>query len=151
VAVLLLIGAAWGITQPFAKIAVSEGYRHFGFIFWQFALGALLLAAINRVRGRACRWSGATAVALCHHRAYRDAFAELRQLHRRHPSALGHPVDHPVAVPMLSFPIALALGMDRFSALRLLGLCLAWRHPPDRPAGDRACPIAPWSGGCPWR
>ena len=27
-------------------------------------------------------------------------------------------------VPMLSFPIALALGMDRFSALRLLGLCL---------------------------
>jgi drug/metabolite transporter (DMT)-like permease len=51
-AVLLLIGAAWGITQPFAKIAVSEGYRHFGIIFWQFALGALLLAAINRARGR---------------------------------------------------------------------------------------------------
>jgi hypothetical protein len=31
---------------------VSEGYRHFGIIFWQFALGALLLAAINRARGR---------------------------------------------------------------------------------------------------
>jgi drug/metabolite transporter (DMT)-like permease len=43
-AVLLLIGAAWGVGQPFAKIAVSEGYRHFGIIFWQFALGALLLA-----------------------------------------------------------------------------------------------------------
>jgi drug/metabolite transporter (DMT)-like permease len=51
-AVLILIGAAWGITQPFAKIAVSEGYRHFGIIFWQFALGGLLLAAINRARGR---------------------------------------------------------------------------------------------------
>jgi drug/metabolite transporter (DMT)-like permease len=59
-AVLVLIGAAWGITQPFAKIAVSEGYRHFGIIFWQFALGALLLAAINRARGRACRWARGT-------------------------------------------------------------------------------------------
>jgi drug/metabolite transporter (DMT)-like permease len=51
-AALILIGAAWGITQPFAKIAVSEGYRHFGIIFWQFALGALLLAVINRARGQ---------------------------------------------------------------------------------------------------
>jgi hypothetical protein len=51
-AVLILIGAAWGITQPFAKIAVSEGYRHFGIIFWQFALGASASGVINRARGR---------------------------------------------------------------------------------------------------
>jgi hypothetical protein len=29
-AVLVTLGAGWGITQPLAKIAVSEGYRHFG-------------------------------------------------------------------------------------------------------------------------
>jgi drug/metabolite transporter (DMT)-like permease len=52
VAALIMIGAAWGITQPFAKIAVSEGYRHFGIIFWQFALGGALLAAINRGPGQ---------------------------------------------------------------------------------------------------
>lgn len=27
---LLLAGAGWGLTQPLAKIAVSEGYRQFG-------------------------------------------------------------------------------------------------------------------------
>jgi hypothetical protein len=59
-AALILIGAAWGITQPFAKIAVSEGYRHFGIIFWQFALGGVLLARSTGCAGRACRWSGAT-------------------------------------------------------------------------------------------
>jgi len=46
---LLLCGACWGITQPFAKIAVSEGYRHFGIIFWQFVLGGAILFVVNTI------------------------------------------------------------------------------------------------------
>ena len=57
-ALLLLLGAAWGITQPLSKIAVSEGYRHFGIIFWQFMIGAILLGAITWVRGRRLPWEG---------------------------------------------------------------------------------------------
>lgn len=34
---LILMGAGWGATQPLSKIAVSEGYRHFGIIVWQLA------------------------------------------------------------------------------------------------------------------
>ena len=52
ITILIFCGAAWGITQPLAKIAVSAGYRHFGIIFWQFAIGAALLGAINAGRGR---------------------------------------------------------------------------------------------------
>jgi hypothetical protein len=59
-AVLILIGAAWGITQPFAKIAVSDGYRHFGIIFWQFALGGCFWRRSTGRGGRACRWRRGT-------------------------------------------------------------------------------------------
>ena len=48
---LALIGAAWGITQPFSKIAVSEGYRHFGLIFWQFVIAVIILGVINLRQG----------------------------------------------------------------------------------------------------
>ncbi len=50
--VLVLLGAAWGATQPMTKIAVSEGYRHFGLIFWQFVVGALVLGTILALRGK---------------------------------------------------------------------------------------------------
>ena len=55
IAILIFCGAAWGITQPLAKIAVTAGYRHFGIIFWQFAIGAALLGAINAGLGDARR------------------------------------------------------------------------------------------------
>ncbi|MEL7089895.1 MAG: EamA/RhaT family transporter, partial [Planctomycetota bacterium] len=35
VLVLLALGAGWGLTMPLTKIAVSEGYKHFGLLFWQ--------------------------------------------------------------------------------------------------------------------
>ncbi len=49
---LVALGAAWGATQPMMKIAVSDGYRHFGLIFWQFVIGALFLGIINLIRRR---------------------------------------------------------------------------------------------------
>jgi drug/metabolite transporter (DMT)-like permease len=123
-AVLILIGAAWGITQPFAKIAVSEGYRHFGIIFWQFALGGLLLATINRARGRglptAPRHIALYVIIALIGTLLPNSASYTAAIHL--PSGILSIVLS--LVPMLSFPIALALGMDRFSALRLLGLCL---------------------------
>ena len=49
---LALLGAGWGMTQPLAKIAVSEGYRHFGLIFWQLVITGALLGAVVALRGR---------------------------------------------------------------------------------------------------
>lgn len=121
---LVLMGAAWGITQPLAKIAVSEGYRHFGIIFWQFILGATILAAINRVRGRGLPM-GRRQVAVY---LLIALIGTLLPNSASYTAAIHLPAGILSIVlsliPMLSFPIALALGMDRFSALRLLGLCL---------------------------
>jgi drug/metabolite transporter (DMT)-like permease len=123
-AALIMIGAAWGITQPFSKIAVSEGYRHFGLIFWQFALGGVLLAVINRVRGQGLQME----------RRHIVLYVIIALIGTLLPNSASYTaaIHLPSGIlsiilsliPMLSFPIALALGMDRFSALRLLGLCL---------------------------
>jgi len=31
--VLIFLGMGWSFTQPMSKLAVSEGYQHFGLIF----------------------------------------------------------------------------------------------------------------------
>ncbi|WP_371931063.1 hypothetical protein [Roseovarius sp. MMSF_3281] len=52
IAVLVLVGAGWGLTTPLSKIAVSEGYRQFGLIFWQLVVSAVLLQGLTWARGR---------------------------------------------------------------------------------------------------
>jgi drug/metabolite transporter (DMT)-like permease len=124
VLVLILCGAGWGLGQPMSKIAVSEGYRHFGIIFWQFAIGAALLAAMNVARG------GRLPVAPRHLALYTiiALIGTLLPNSASYTAAIHLPSGILSIVlsliPMLAFPIALAWGLDRFSARRLLGLCL---------------------------
>lgn len=124
VLILLLCGACWGITQPFAKIAVSEGYRHFGIIFWQFTLGGAILLVINTARRRPLPMEG-------RHLAFYTIIALIGTLlpnSASYTAAIHLPSGILSIVlsliPMIAFPIALALGMDRFSILRLVGLLL---------------------------
>ena len=41
--VLILMGAAWGLSIPLTKITVSTGYGQFGLIFWQFVIAVIVL------------------------------------------------------------------------------------------------------------
>ena len=50
--VLIILGMGWSFTQPMSKLAVSEGYQHFGLIFWQAAIGAALLTVVSLIRGK---------------------------------------------------------------------------------------------------
>jgi drug/metabolite transporter (DMT)-like permease len=50
-AMLIVLGAAWGMTMPLTKIAVSTGYKHFGLLFWQMAIGVVVMSAIALLRG----------------------------------------------------------------------------------------------------
>lgn len=126
IAMLLVMGAAWGITQPLSKIAVSEGYRHFGIIFWQFAIGAVILGAICVVRGRGLPFAR-------RHLILYTVIAVIGTI-LPHSASYTAAIHLPAGiisiciatVPMLSFPIALALGMDRLSAMRVLGLGLGF-------------------------
>jgi drug/metabolite transporter (DMT)-like permease len=122
--ILIALGAAWGITQPMSKIAVSEGYRHFGLIFWQFVIAIAILAPINRMRRQTLPFTP-------RHIAFYLFIALIGTLLPNSASytAAIHLPSGVISillslVPMLAFPIALALGMDRFSPVRLFGLAL---------------------------
>lgn len=123
-AVLVVMGAGWGITQPLSKIAVSEGYRHFGLVFWQMAIGAVVLGLVQLLRRRRMRWDGPALrvyvfIALIGTVLPNSASYEaIRYL----PSGLVSILLS--MVPILAFPIALALGNEKFVLLRFLGLVL---------------------------
>ncbi|MFN7224321.1 MAG: DMT family transporter [Paracoccaceae bacterium] len=122
--VLLALGVGWGLTQPLGKLATSTGHQPFGLIFWQLVICTAVLGALSLSRGRG----------LVFNRAAVTFALVVAILGTLIPNATFYTsVEHlPAsimsilisAVPMLSFPIALSLGMDRFSAARLAGLAL---------------------------
>ncbi len=123
-AVLVAMGAGWGITQPLTKIAVSEGYRQFGLIFWQMAIGAMLMGGLClATRRRLPMHAGAV-----------KTYLVIALVGTVFPNAASYQaaVYLPAGilsillslVPMLALPVALALGNDTFEPRRLLGLAL---------------------------
>jgi drug/metabolite transporter (DMT)-like permease len=123
-AALLALGLGWGATQPLSKIAVSEGYRPLGLIFWQVAIGAVVLGAVSLARGRGLP------VGPAHLRTY----AVIAALGTLLPNTISYAaaVHLPAgwlsvviaAVPMMTFALALPYGLDRFEWGRLGGLAL---------------------------
>jgi drug/metabolite transporter (DMT)-like permease len=121
-AALFIIGIGWGLSVPLTKIAVSTGYQPFGLIFWQLVIVVLLLAPINRVRGKSLPMG----------RPQIEIFVVVALLGTILPDAVAFMVMvHLPAgvmaivlsiVPMITFPIALLLGIDRFNWLRIGGL-----------------------------
>ncbi len=124
-AILVALGAGWGITQPLAKIAVSEGYRHFGIIFWQQAITAVALSVVLLARRRPLPPIG---------RRQMGFFALIAVIGTILPNTASYQaaVYLPAGilsillslVPMFAFPVALALGVDRFGWARIAGLGL---------------------------
>ena len=124
VGVLLLLGLGWGLSQPLGKIATSTGHGPFGLIFWQLVVCTGVLGAICLPRGRglvftgpALRFYGVVAAlgTLIPNATFYLSIARL-------PSGIMSILIS--AVPMIAFPIALLLGMERFGWGRLAGLCL---------------------------
>ncbi len=122
VVVLVIIGAAWGLTQPLSKVAVSTGYRHFGLTFWQLVIGAAFMAALLLIRGKALPMRRDTMqvyvlIALIGtiipNSVYYRAIAHL-------PAGVASILLS--LIPMIAFPIALALGLERFRLVRFGGL-----------------------------
>lgn len=124
VAVLVALGLGWGSTQPLGKIATTTGHGPFGLIFWQLVVCVLVLGGLSLWRGKglvltrpALTFAVVVAVlgTLVPNATFYISVARL-------PAGIMSILI--AAVPMLSFPIALMLGMDRFSALRLAGLSM---------------------------
>ena len=125
-AFLIAMGAGWGITQPLTKIAVSTGYGHFGLVFWQLLIGAVLMGIICVVRRMALPLNV---------RALR-LYLILAMVGTVLPNSLSYQaaVFLPAGimsllistVPMFAFVIALMLGNDHFRWRRLIGLAFGF-------------------------
>lgn len=124
VLLLVVLGAGWGITQPLAKLAVSTGYQPLGLIFWQFVIGAMVLVPIVRSRGKNLPFSRRSLriyliIALIGTILPNSAsYTAIRYLPAGVVSVLLS------TIPMLAFPIALALSLEPFRWRRLVGLTL---------------------------
>ena len=121
-ALLVVLGAGWGLTQPLSKIAVSTGHGPFGLIFWQLVIVSLVLGAVQVMRRRplprtraALMWYLAMALVgtLVPNASMYASMAHL-------PSGVMSLILS--LIPIMAFPIALAVGQDRLSPLRALGL-----------------------------
>jgi drug/metabolite transporter (DMT)-like permease len=124
VGVLLWLGIGWGSTHPLGKIATGTGHGPFGLIFWQQVVMVAVLGAIALVRRKGMRLSASAlrfyvVVAVLGTIIPNGTFyASVVHL----PSGIMSIII--AMIPMLAFPMALALGMDRFSTLRFAGLAL---------------------------
>jgi drug/metabolite transporter (DMT)-like permease len=124
IAALLVIGAGWAVTIPLAKIAVSTGYQPYGLIFWQTVIGAALLGFIltlsgTRFRPTRAQWIIGLVIALTG-TILPNSFSYRAAAHL--PAGIISLLLS--LIPMMAFPMALAMGLDRFSLVRLSGLIL---------------------------
>lgn len=122
IGLLIAMGIGWGSTQPMGKIAVSTGHRQFGLIFWQLVVGVVLLGAILVVQRKTVPLTKATVIfaviialigTIIPNSTFYYSVAHL-------PSGIMSILIS--AVPLMAFPVAMMLGMDRFSTGRLLGI-----------------------------
>lgn len=122
--ILIWLGIGWGSTQPLGKIATTGGAGAFGLIFWQSVICVVVLGAITLARGRglvftrgALTFYGVVAVIGT---LIPNATFYISVIHL--PSGIMSIIIS--TIPLMAFPMALALGMERFQALRLAGLGL---------------------------
>ncbi len=122
IAMLVAIGVGWGSSQPLGKIAVSTGHKQFGLIFWQLVIGVALLGAILILQRKPIPVTRQTLV-------FAVVIALIGTIIPN--STFYYSVVHLPSgimsilistVPLMAFPVAMMLGMDRFSSARLTGI-----------------------------
>jgi drug/metabolite transporter (DMT)-like permease len=122
--VLVWLGVGWGSTQPMGKIATESGAGPLALIFWQTVVCVIVLGAISLVRGRRLVF---TKAALTFYAVVAVLGTLLPGMTfyisvERLPAGIMSIIIS--TIPLMAFPMALALGMERFDGLRLAGLML---------------------------
>jgi drug/metabolite transporter (DMT)-like permease len=122
VLVLFFMGAGWGLTVPLAKVATSTGHQPYGLIFWQLVIVVAVLAPMTRFAGKPVPLKPHhlrlfIVVALTG-AVLPDVFFYLTA--SKLPAGILSILMS--TAPLFSLLIALAMGNDRFSWVRLTGL-----------------------------
>lgn len=115
------MGAAWGAVFPITKIAVSTGYKPYGILVWQAVIGIVLSGVVTLVRRRKLKFR----------REHIWLFVGISVLGSVAPNyftytAAAHLPAGIISivialVPLFAMPIALMLGFEKPSAMRLMG------------------------------
>ncbi len=124
IGLLVVLGAGWGLTQPLTKIAVSTGHGYFGLIFWQLVIGSVVMAVASLVRRRRLPIrAGALRI-----------YVTIALIGTVIPNSTAyHAIAHVPSgvmsillslIPMIAFPIALGLRLERFDWRRFVGLLI---------------------------
>ena len=121
---LILMGASWGITPVFIKVAVNAGHHPFGMIVWTNAISLILSGVVTFMRRRRLP------ISLQHLKLY----VGVSLLGAVIPNLLTFTAALHLSagvmsilialVPMFAMPIALAIGLEKASVIRFVGaLC----------------------------
>ena len=123
-ATLLTLGVGWGLSSTLSKIAVSTGHHPFGILVWQTVIGAGVLGATLLARGRRFAFGPAQALACLLIALAGSVLSGIAFYAAVTHLPAGVMVLVISLIPMIAFPMALALGIDGFSRARLAGLAL---------------------------
>jgi drug/metabolite transporter (DMT)-like permease len=124
VGTLCVLGVGWGATQPLGKIATQSGHQPFGLIFWQLVICSIVLGALSLPRGKGIvfrRDAIVFYVVVALLGTIIPNFTFYLSVQRLPAGIMSILIS---TVPMMAFPLALMLGIDRFSVLRVVGLLL---------------------------
>jgi len=121
-AILIGLGALWGLSQPLMKIAVTGGYEPFGMVFVQMSIAAVLLGFVQwkRLGQLPLRKSTFAIWVMIAFVGTIIPNSSSYQALKVIPSGIYAVLI--ATIPMMSFPIALALKNEVFSTRRLIGL-----------------------------
>jgi len=119
---LVAMGAGWGLSVPLGKLAVSTGYQPFGLIFWEKVIVAAFLGVVCLSRGRVPVFGRATLWRYLMVAALGTVIPGWAYYFSARHLPAGVLAILLSTVPMMAFPVALALGNDAFRLIRLGGL-----------------------------
>lgn len=121
-AVLVACGLAWGSTQSLGKIAVSTGHEPLGLIFWQFLISSTLMGSATVLRGRSLvltRPALVFGLVIAVIGTLLPSITFYLSVERLPAGIMSVLIS---TVPLLAFPMALALRQDQLTVGRVLGL-----------------------------
>lgn len=123
---MLAIGAFWGSTVPMGKIAVSTGHQPLGLIFWQLIIGIILLGAFLLIKGWRPKLTREKLVFYfllsVSGTLLPNSFSYLAAVHLP-----GGVMAIAIAmVPMFALVMALGIGLEKFSMIRVMGVLIGF-------------------------
>ncbi|HBN31485.1 MAG TPA: EamA family transporter [Rhodobacteraceae bacterium] len=121
-AILVALGAVWGLSLPLTKIAVSTGHAPLGLVVWELVLAIFVLQLINLVRRRPFRFRAEHLKLFI----FISVFGNLIPTTMWFVTSVHLPSGILAIVlslvPMFALPVALFLRLEHFRWLRLVGV-----------------------------